>query len=455
MRDLRPALVCALLASACGGTQGLEPRDVRATDLVAAGDVAAPAEPPLTGRDPDRDERLALREAMRIAERLRALRFVRPVAVRVQSRADIVTFVRDRIELDELEEARLFYVSIGLLPADVDLATLVIDVMGEQIAGFYDPPRHTMVVREDVMEEMTRVVVRGGTILATPSAMVLVHEYVHALQDQRLGLRSGESDADDRRSIDEANAYAALVEGDATLTMLGIGSLEGHGRSLDDLTRTRGLLRSQLSNDADRGPPGSALASAPAILRAPLMSRYLDGLVFTGALHGGHDRPGSSGFRAIDDAFRDPPTTTEQILHPARYAVGDRPAAIVLPAMRSMIDAGFVALDDETLGELEMSVFFAQGTGRDRDRDAAAGWDGDRIRVLHRPSDHALAFAWLTRWDDEREAIDAETAARRVSTTITTPTGAMQVTRVGRGVAITAGLDTTAQAELATSLTSL
>lgn len=459
MRDLGATLVGwtlvggALLVGACGGTQALDGREDVHADVVAAGDARSDGEPPLPGRDPDRDELLALREAMRIAERLRSLRFARAVPVRVQSRADIVAFVRDRIEDEELEEARLFYVAIGLLPEDVDLRTLVIDVMGEQIAGFYDPPRHTMVVRDDVMEEMTRLVVRGGTILGTPSSMVLVHEYVHALQDQRLGLRSHEDE--DERSIDEDNAYAALVEGDATLTMLGVGFLEGDGRTLDDLTRTRGLLRSQLANDADRGPPGSALASAPAILRAPLMSRYLDGLVFTGALHGGHDRPDRSGFRAIDDAFRDPPTTTEQILHPARYAMGDRPAAIALPAVSSMIDAGFVALDDETLGELEMSVFFAQGTSRDRDRDAAAGWDGDRIRVLHRPSDHALAFLWLTRWDDEREAIDAETAARRVSATITTPAGPMQVTRLGRGVAITAGLDTTAQAEIATSLTSL
>ncbi len=452
-REACVAGLLALLAGACGGTQALDAPDEPRPGVVPAGDAPVEGEPPLTGRDPDRDETLALREAMRIAERLRSLRFERPVPVRVQSRADIVTFVRDRIEDDELEEARLFYVAIGLLPADVDLRALVIDVMGEQIAGFYDPPRHTMVVREDVMEEMTRVVVRGGTILGTASSMVLVHEYVHALQDQRLGLHSGEHD--DERTIDEANAYAALVEGDATLTMLGVGSLEGRGRSLDDLTRQRGLLRSQLSSDAASGPPGSALASAPAILRAPLMSRYLDGLVFTGALHGGHDRAGSSGFRAIDDAFRDPPTTTEQILHPARYATGDRPAAIALPALTAMIDAGFVALDDETLGELEMSVFFAQGTGRDRDLDAAAGWDGDRIRVLHRPSDHALAFVWLTRWDDEREAIDAETAARRVSTTITTPTGPMQVVRQGRAVSISGGLDATAQTELAASLGAL
>lgn len=424
-------------------------------DSTDAADVAAASEsesgPPLRGREPDRDETAALREAMRIAERLRSLRFERPVPVRVQTRAEITDFVRSHIEDDELEEARVFYVALGLLAPDADVRAMVLAVMGEQIAGFYDPRRHTMVVRDDVMEEMARLSARGGSILGTPSAMVLVHEYVHALQDQRLGLTSD----DDSRSIDAENAYAALVEGDATLTMLGIG-LAGSGRTLDDLTRTPGFLRSQLAANADAGPEGSELASAPAIFRAPLMSRYLDGLVYVGALHG-HE---GGGFTAIDGAFRAPPLTTEQVLHPARYLAGELPEAISLPPLSSMQSAGFVALDDETLGELELSVYFARGTSSDRERDAAAGWDGDRIRVYHRADPAtdapAMALVWLSAWDDEREAIDAESAARRVATsTPPTPAGPAVITRRGRALAITAGLPPEAQAEADAALASL
>ena len=436
-----------LALASCGGAQRELDRadDGEPLRVIAASRDPLDGEPPLAGRDPDRDEIAALREAMRIAERLRSLRFARPVPVRVQSRDDITAFVRSRIEEDELEQARLFYTAIGLLPADVDLRALVLSVMGEQIAGFYDPRRHTMVVRDDVMEEMTRLVARGGTILGTPSSMVLVHEYVHALQDQRLGL---DEDEDDTRTIDEENAYAALIEGDATLTMLGIG-LAGTGRSLEDLTRTPGLLRGQLSEDVEAGPEGSELASAPAILRAPLLSRYLDGLVFVGALHGGHDVP-RGGFAAIDAAFAAPPTSTEQILHPARYASGDRGTRITLPALASLEAAGWQPVDEDTLGELELSVFFAQGGSRDRDRDAAAGWDGDRLRVYRRDTTDrgpTLAFLWLSRWDDERDAADAEAAARNVGAAITTPAGSMLVQRSGRALSISAGLPELARSE--------
>lgn len=452
------ALALALLG-ACGGApiapEGSTGHEDR-IDVVSASRVPSDGEPPLAGRDPDRDEIAALREAMRIAERLRSLRFARPVPVRVQSREDVTSFVRSRIEEDELEQARLFYTAIGLLPADVDLRALVLSVMGEQIAGFYDPRRHTMVVRDDVMEEMTRLVARGGTILGTPSSMVLVHEYVHALQDQRLAL---DDDEDDTRTIDEENAYAALVEGDATLTMLGIG-LAGSGRTLDDLTRTRGLLRAQLSDDVEAGPAGSELASAPAIVRAPLLSRYLDGLVFVGALHGGHDDARRAGFAAIDAAFGAPPTSTEAVLHPERYVTGERPAPIVLPALSSLEAAGWTPVDEDTLGELELSVFFAQGSGRDRDREAAAGWDGDRLRVYHRAASPepapTLAFLWLSRWDDEREATEAEAAARRVGDAIpATPVGPLTVRRVGRALAISAGLPELARTESEAALASL
>lgn len=445
-----------LLAPSCGGARLGPNGDTHAlgAELVPAGSSPDGVEPPLAGRDPERDELAALREAMRIAERLRSLRFARPVRVRVQSRDDITAFVRSRLEDDELEQARLVYGALGLLPADVDLRALVVSVMGEQIAGFYDPRRHTMVVRDDVMHEMSSLVARGGTILGAPSAMVLVHEYVHALQDQRLGL---DDDEDDSRTTDEDNAYAALVEGDATLTMLGIG-LAQSGRTLDDVTRPRGLLRAQMSGDVESGPAGSELAGAPAILRAPLLSRYLDGLTFVGDLHGGHDDPRRSGFAAIDAAFGAPPTSTEQVLHPGRYASGERPAPIVLPALASLERAGFEAVDEDTLGELELSVFLGQGTSRDRDRDGAAGWDGDRLRVYHRAAaegGEALAFLWISRWDDEREAVEAEASARRVAASLATPAGPMRVRRDGRALAISAGLGETGELEAEAALTAI
>ena len=71
------------------------------------------------------------------------------------------------------------------------------------VQGFYSLKDKTLFVYDDV----SGVYQRG----------VLIHEMVHALQDQHFGLdKLHQVDADD----DEAMAKAALIEGDATYTMI-------------------------------------------------------------------------------------------------------------------------------------------------------------------------------------------------------------------------------------------
>lgn len=442
------ALLASCFVLGCGAAQA--PHDEPAFREPVVDTSDARDEFDVRGREPTPQELTVLREAMRVAETLRSLRFVRPVPVRVQSQQDIVAFMHGRIEERELAEARHLYVALGLLEPDVDVRALVVGVMGEQVVGLYDPRRHLMVVRDDVLDELSRERARGAPLMASPHAMVLVHEYVHALQDQRLGVRL----EDQARSNDESNAYAALVEGDATLAMLG-ASLSAAGRNLRELTQTPGLLRRLLPSEAAAAPPGSELAGAPAILRVPLLSRYFDGLLFAAALHGRQH----AGFSAIDAAFSDPPTTTEHILHPERYFARERPALIELPAFEAMRSGGFFAMPDETLGELEASIFFARGRNVEREPSAAAGWHGDRIRVWHRPPiderTEALAFVWFSAWDNENEALEAELAARRVAMLPPSPAGPMVVTRRGRALGITAGLLPEAQREADAALAAL
>jgi hypothetical protein len=391
------ALVLAMHAG-CGPTGyphepldpagGLPPHEILAPD----------AEPDVAGRALTTEETRAFEPLLDAAQRIRGLRFVRPVPTRVQSQTDIVAFVRAHIDREELEHARVFYVALGLLPADLDVERMILAVMGEQIVGYYDPDAGVMVVREDVVAELRR----GGDPARDQSALAIVHEYVHALQDQHLGLGDLQ---DAERSIDGDNAFASLVEGDATLAMIGL-VVDAQGHRLSTLTRDPTILAGIL-----RSSPGVAggaeLEAAPAIVRAPLLSRYLDGLVFCASLHG------RGGFRWIDEAFERPPDSTEQILHPDRWLSRERPEVVLLPEWDELGAAGLRPHDEDTLGELEMSVYLAQGSREDRASAAAEGWGGDRLRVYTR-EDGTSAAVWFTSWDDEREAVQAEAAATRV-----------------------------------------
>ena len=357
-------------------------------------------------RTPTPRETRAIGELMRAAERVRQLRFARPVPVLVENRERITQYVSSQIEEEELERARVVYTALGLLPPDLDVRALLLRLMGEQVVGYYDSDAKRLVVRDDVMrgfaERPSAEIADSDSELAE-ARIVLLHELVHALQDQHLAL-SEHIHAE--RDTDAANAFHALVEGDATLAMIGY-ALEREQVPLHRLTGNPAQVRS--FSDVVRHSPlaGSELEQAPAIVRVPLLSSYVDGLAFCASLHG------RGGFTAIDRAHAAPPTTTEQVLHPERFARLDEPTKLELPDLTALRDAGYELVREDTLGELEMGVYFAQAGTLDEARRAADGWDGDRIRV-YRHKVQPSAVVWLSVWDSEHDAEQAAAAAELV-----------------------------------------
>ena len=112
-----------------------------------------------------------------------------------------------------------------------------------------------------------------------------------------------------------------------------------------------------------------------------------------------------------------------------------------MPELAALTEAGLEVHDEDTLGELELGVYFAQGTGRDRDERAAEGWGGDRLRVYRAPGG-ATPVVWFTTWDEEREAIEAEAAAARVRDLVPPERRASHlVQRIGRAVLIVRDLE--------------
>jgi len=202
------------------------------------------------------------------------------------------------------------------------------------------------------------------------------------------------------------NAFRALIEGDATLAMIGylIKKQQPDAR-LGELTGNPLWIRSIASMINQMPMAGPELANAPPIVRVPLLSAYVDGLAFAANLHG------RGGWRAIDLAHKSPPTSTEQVLHPQRFLSGDTPRVVPIPDIPALDKAGYKLVEEDTLGELEIRIYFAQGTSEKTAEKAAEGWSWDRIR-LYRKESGEKAIIWFTNWDDESEAKEAEEAAR-------------------------------------------
>lgn len=438
--------VLALIAhTACGGAQ------MPARDTTAVASAPPAAAPPDTaspdaadeGRAPTASEARTIESLLSVAEHVRGLRFTHAVRVRVQDSVTISESLSREMEEEDLLESRDLYVALGLLAPDVDVRTLLLRVLGEQVVGYYDTKHKYLVVRDDVLAGLVRARQRSGAMV-DEGGMVLVHELVHALQDQTLGLGAS---YEAERSIDEGNAFHALVEGDATLAMIGYLA-ERAGGDLDQLTNRPDVLRAAL----DSGPAAAGsteLLSAPPIVRVPLLSAYFDGLLFCASLHA------RGRWSGVNRAYRSLPASSEQVLHPERFARNEPPESVTVPALPELTDAGVQTVREDTIGELELGVYFGLGLPEADAKRAADGWAGDRVRIL-RSADGTLGAVWLTRWDSEPEAIEAEGAAQRVMDAVLSPQRAsFAVARHARDVLLVRGLRPELHAAVLAAFTSV
>ncbi len=103
-----------------------------------------------------------------------------PVRIEKRSRAQLERYLRHKLdeELPE-EEARetvSSYALLGLVPDTLDLRTMLLALYTEQVAGFYEPDSTALFVLDDQP--------------AAALQALLVHELVHAVQDQSVDLHA-------------------------------------------------------------------------------------------------------------------------------------------------------------------------------------------------------------------------------------------------------------------------
>jgi hypothetical protein len=110
----------------------------------------------------------------------------------------------------------------------------------------------------------------------------------------------------------------------------------------------------------------------------------------------------NGGSGAIDAAFRDPPDSTEQVLHPEKYVAREAPIAVGAPAVA--IQSGWSTPVPNTEGEAIISIWLqALGVSASVADRAAAGWGGDRLAAASGPAG-AFVLGWHLTWDTAADA---------------------------------------------------
>jgi hypothetical protein len=377
-------LVLVLVAVLAGGGVLLAGRDrspaapAAASAAPSTGRPAATAttRPPAAPRTP-----AAIRAVQADVAELRGLRFLRAVPATVEPPAKLArrllrTLDADTDEADVAREGRALAV-LGELPLGTDLPRLVRRIQAESVLGYYLPGR----------PPKGRLYVRSARGLDPYARVVLAHELTHAVTDQHYDLTRSDRLAAARGREDEATAYAALVEGDAVLVQL---------RYLRERLSQAEQAQAGQASAGDRTPSRDA---APPVIRESLLFPYRQGPRFVALLYQ------QGGWAAVNRAYRDPPASTEQVLHPEKYLVRrDRPQPVAVADLRGRLGGGWRPGVQLGFGELDARLLLQGELPPAAAAAAAAGWDGGRLRTFERGGRVALVLR--TVWDSPAQAAE-------------------------------------------------
>jgi hypothetical protein len=256
---------------------------------------------------------------------------------------------------------------LGVLGAGEELADLE-DFCG--VPGFYDPSTGTLLLDEQLA---------GGEL--TPFGVKqVVSELVGAATDQAHGwydeMESLRRGGDDEAAV----ALWGLVAGDATFH-----TDQYVERQLDQTDRFAIRLE-EIACQQGRTPPPAYVTTledfGPGAGRA-----FVEDLISDG------------GRAAVEAAYRSPPTSTEQIYHPARYADGETPRTVELAPIAA---TGFDEEESGTFGERMFRAVLSEGVSSAQALQGATGWGGDSYEVLWDGSDVVLVL--MFEGDQDRDA---------------------------------------------------
>ena len=252
-----PALLILSLAAACTRGEGSDVKGPYAKDVAAA---------------------------IPVIEKGTGLQFKEQPKVETRTKQQVRSFLEqrfaDEVTDDEIEGQQIMYGRLGLIPDTMNLRKFMLDLLTEQVAGFYDPKTKVLYIVDGAPPEQV--------------GFVVSHELVHALQDQYTNL---DSIQDAKGDNDRSMAAQAVFEGQAMLVplkaALGPGAFFPGGWD-----RVRDMIRKEQASMP-------IFNSAPFALQETLLFPYLSGADFIRRFKGNRGRTANP--------LEDLPVSSEQV----------------------------------------------------------------------------------------------------------------------------------------------
>lgn len=295
-------------------------------------------------------------------------------------RSHLKQFLESRItEVVKPEEIRAEETTLkkfGFVPPDYDLRASTVELLTEQAAAFYDFKKKKLFVLDASSSQLQKT--------------ALVHELAHALADQHFNL--GKFMEHGGKSDDASTARMAVMEGQASWLMA-----EYMARKMgQSLKENHAILDLMTGGDLGSGM-FPVFEKAPLYLRETLLFPYTKGMLFQNVVFERMD------LTAFSEVFRNPPETTQQILHPEAYFAHKRPSQPPLPELPAAMKH-WRELSAGTMGELDHTILLRQYLDKEKAAGLAPKWLGGRYRIVEQRKGGPSALQYVSDWDSPQAA---------------------------------------------------
>ena len=334
----------------------------------------------------------------------------RPVEPQLVTRDQVVAYLNQQIKKSEntqrLQRSELVLKKFGLLDRDFQLGPFLLQLLREQIAGYYDEKSKTVNLLDWIAPEEQKP--------------VLAHELTHALQDQHVALQTWEQQGKlgIAKNVTEDNLFLAndetdtardaVLEGQAMAVFIDY-ALQQTGKTLLTAPDVVEKMKLAMADNSD----SPVMARAPLLLQQSLVFPYREGLDFiTTVLR--NKGPEGAFLGTLDH----PPSSTYQILQPQAYLSGAKFPLLTMPDIHGLIDSEYKPYDIGVMGALDVRILAALFSGQRAADALTPAWRGgiyyaaqrrDAKTLAERSSPASLSLLYLSNWTTPK-------AARRFAT---------------------------------------
>jgi len=315
--------------------------------------------------------------------RLRGEPIKEPVAKKFENQAFFRAYYQRLLEEQypppKKKDIETAYVFFGFLPRGSDLIQNYLDSFMKVVQGLYDPKTKTLYIADWI---------QSGNQEET-----LAHELTHALQDQYFGLQAY-LDRGSKLSLDEQFARAGVMEGEAVAISLNY-SLEDRNTdftrlvNIADWVRLSNLLQVEGKRAVGKKAALNEVISFPYVYGAAFLQKYVRAYGWPGMAY----------------LFRDPPTSTHQLMHPESFFPRrQNPVRVRVEDLSKTVLEGYDGVWDDTMGEYGLLTLLSQYLPEEDARNAVKGWRGDRVQVYEEKTSHRLLALGYVIFDSESSA---------------------------------------------------